>query len=171
MLFLQDSPHRRLNPLTGEWVLVSPHRTNRPWQGQMEESANTISPSHDPNCYLCPGSARANGQINPLYDGVFAFDNDFAALRLDAARGEVDDGLLVARGEAHFGIVYATDAKAEPKVKVVGTFPESSHSPIVYPVAIVASSKNADAASFVAFLTSQAATKILLDQGFSVLSK
>jgi molybdate transport system substrate-binding protein len=78
---------------------------------------------------------------------------------------------LVARGEAHFGIVYATDAKAEPKVKVVGTFPESSHSPIVYPVAILASSKNPDAASFVAFLTSQAATKILLDQGFSILSK
>ncbi len=78
---------------------------------------------------------------------------------------------LVARGEAHFGIVYATDAKAEPKVKVVGTFPESSHSPIVYPVAILASSKNPEAASFVAFLASQTATKILLDQGFSILSK
>ena len=66
----------------------------------MEKPAETIIPSHDPDCYLCPGSARANGQVNPLYDGVFAFDNDFAALRLDAARGEIDDGLLVARGEA-----------------------------------------------------------------------
>jgi molybdate transport system substrate-binding protein len=78
---------------------------------------------------------------------------------------------LVARGEAHFGIVYATDAKAEPKVKVIGTFPASSHSPIIYPVAILASSKNPDAEAFVAFLSSQAATKILLDQGFSILSK
>ena len=102
MLFLQDSPHRRLNPLTGEWILVSPHRTNRPWRGQMEKPAETIIPSHDPDCYLCPGAARANGQVNPLYDGVFAFDNDFAALRLDAARGEIDDGLIVARGESAF---------------------------------------------------------------------
>ena len=66
----------------------------------MEKSAEAIIPPHDPDCYLCPGAARANGQINPLYDGVFAFDNDFAALRLGAARGEIDDGLLVARTEA-----------------------------------------------------------------------
>lgn len=78
---------------------------------------------------------------------------------------------LVARGEAQFGIVYATDAKAEPRVTVVGMFPDSSHSPIVYPVAVLDESKNHDAASFVAFLFSQAATKILLEQGFTILSK
>lgn len=78
---------------------------------------------------------------------------------------------LVARGEAKFGIVYATDAKAEPKVKVVDVFPATSHSPIIYPVAIIAGSKNPDAAIFVDFLTSPAATKILTDQGFTILSK
>ncbi len=99
MHFLQDSPHRRLNPLTGEWVLVSPHRADRPWRGQIEKPAEAIIPSHDPNCYLCPGSARANGQINPFYDRVYAFDNDFAALREEASTESVDDGLMVARGE------------------------------------------------------------------------
>ena len=78
---------------------------------------------------------------------------------------------LVSRGEAKFGIVYATDAKAEPKVKVVGIFPESTHSPIVYPVAIVDASKNPDAARFVAYLSSQAANKIWIEQGFTILSK
>ncbi|ACK49041.1 molybdenum ABC transporter, periplasmic molybdate-binding protein [Methylocella silvestris BL2] len=78
---------------------------------------------------------------------------------------------LVARGEARFGIVYATDAKAEPKVRIVGVFPASSHSPIVYPVAILEESKNPEAANFVAYLSSQASVKILLEQGFSILSK
>ncbi|HEY5226562.1 MAG TPA: molybdate ABC transporter substrate-binding protein [Methylovirgula sp.] len=77
--------------------------------------------------------------------------------------------VLVARGEAKFGIVYSTDAKAEQKVKVVDTFPESSHKPIVYPIAILKSSTNPEAARFVAFMTSQAAVKILTDQGFTVL--
>ncbi len=79
--------------------------------------------------------------------------------------------MLVARGEAKFGIVYATDAKAEPKVKVVDTFPESSHKPVTYPIAIVANSSNPDAAAFAAFMTSQAAVKILTDQGFTVLER
>jgi molybdate transport system substrate-binding protein len=77
--------------------------------------------------------------------------------------------LLVSRGEAPFGIVYSTDAKAEPKVKVVDTFPESSHKPIVYPIAVLKSSTNPATAKFVAFMTSQAAVKILKDQGFTVL--
>ena len=89
-----------------------------------------------------------------------------------AQASNVRDALaLVARGEAKFGIVYATDAKAEPKVRVVGVFPADSHAPIVYPVAIVANSKNANAASFEAFLSSQAAVKILTRQGFKFLSK
>lgn len=79
--------------------------------------------------------------------------------------------LLVARGEAQFGIVYATDAKAEPKVKVVDTFPDSSHQPIIYPVAILARSTNLASATFVAFMTSQAAVKILTDQGFTILTR
>lgn len=78
---------------------------------------------------------------------------------------------LVSRGEARFGIVYATDAKADPKVHVVGTFPDKSHKPIVYPVAIMETSKNPEAVRFVAFLTSQAAIKILKEQGFTILSK
>lgn len=79
--------------------------------------------------------------------------------------------ILVARGEAKFGIVYLTDAKAEPKVKIVDTFPESSHDPIVYPIAVIASSTNPQASAFAAFLTSQAAVKILTDQGFTVLDR
>ncbi len=78
---------------------------------------------------------------------------------------------LVSRGEARFGIVYATDAKSDPRVRSVGTFPESSHSPILYPVALLASSSNEDAGFFLAFLTSQAATRIFLDHGFEILPK
>ena len=89
-----------------------------------------------------------------------------------AQANNVRDALaLVARGEAKFGVVYKTDAKAEPKVRVVDVFPADSHAPIVYPVAVVASSKNADAATFEAFLSSQAAVKILTGQGFKFLSK
>jgi len=74
------NPHRRFNPLTREWVLVSPHRAKRPWLGQVEKSlAENLSP-YDPTCYLCPGNERAGGVRNPTYTGAFAFDNDFAAL-------------------------------------------------------------------------------------------
>jgi UDPglucose--hexose-1-phosphate uridylyltransferase len=74
------SPHRRLNPLTGRHVLVSPHRAQRPWQGQAEEIRSERGPYHDPTCYLCPGNARVGGERNPEYDSVFVFDNDFPAL-------------------------------------------------------------------------------------------
>src|SRR5215208_212012 len=75
-----DTPHRRLNLLTREWVLVSPHRAKRPWLGQVERAQAKLLPQHDPACYLCPGNERAGGVRNPTYSGTFVFDNDFAAL-------------------------------------------------------------------------------------------
>jgi UDPglucose--hexose-1-phosphate uridylyltransferase len=75
-----DSPHRRYNPLTREWILVSPHRAKRPWLGQVERVNPTLLPEYDPDCYLCPGNQRAGGIANPVYTGTFAFDNDFSAL-------------------------------------------------------------------------------------------
>lgn len=76
-----EDPHRRLNPLTNEWVLVSPHRANRPWQGQNEKINTDTLPEYDPTCYLCPGNVRANGEKNPKYESSFAFENDFAAVQ------------------------------------------------------------------------------------------
>jgi len=97
---LSDSPHRRLNILSGEWVLVSPHRAKRPWQGQVERAVVETRPAYDPTCYLCPGNERAGGVRNPEYTGTFVFDNDFAALRADAPDAELRVGdLLVARAE------------------------------------------------------------------------
>jgi UDPglucose--hexose-1-phosphate uridylyltransferase len=75
-----DSPHRRLNPLTGDWVLVSPHRAKRPWLGQVEDAQPEVLPAYDPACTLCPGNVRAGGAQNPDYTGTFVFDNDFSAL-------------------------------------------------------------------------------------------
>ncbi|MGB8900875.1 MAG: molybdate ABC transporter substrate-binding protein [Methylocella sp.] len=113
----------------------------------------------------CPGGIYAKEALESL--GVFAGVEPKLA-QADNVRNALT---LVSRGEAKFGIVYATDAKADPKVKVVGTFPASSHSKIVYPVALIAASANRDAAFFLAYLTSQAATKIFTGQGFEILSK
>jgi UDPglucose--hexose-1-phosphate uridylyltransferase len=100
MLDWKKEPHRRFNPLTREWVLVSPHRTARPWQGQVEESSVAPQPPYDPQCYLCPGNARAGGVRNPAYTSTFVFDNDFAALKPDTPLGRFEqDGLLIAEAE------------------------------------------------------------------------
>ena len=96
---LKDHPHRRLNILTGEWVLVSPHRTKRPWQGKMEAPAAEKRPSYDPGCYLCPGNTRAGGHLTPKYESTYVFDNDFSAILPDTPEAEFREGLLSAKGE------------------------------------------------------------------------
>ena len=96
---LQDYSHKRFNILTGEWVLVSPHRAKRPWQGQNEEVNNEKRPTHDPSCYLCAGNTRISGDVNPDYKDVFVFTNDFAALQNDSPTFNVNDGLLKAQSE------------------------------------------------------------------------
>ena len=95
---LTEHPHRRLNILTGEWVLVSPHRTSRPWQGQLEKANLSDEPGYDENCYLCPGNSRAGGAQNPEYASTFYFDNDFAALYPSAqSQSQNEQDLLVAQ--------------------------------------------------------------------------
>ncbi|WP_317046539.1 UDP-glucose--hexose-1-phosphate uridylyltransferase [Adhaeribacter arboris] len=97
---LAEHPHRRYNALTGEWVLVSPHRAKRPWQGQQEEVEKETRPEYDPTCYLCPGNERAGGQKNPSYTATFVFHNDFGALQESTPAGSfAKGGLLQAESE------------------------------------------------------------------------
>lgn len=108
---LPSLPHRRRNLLTGEWVLVSPHRAQRPWQGEEVTPARRDGARHDPGCYLCPGNARTGGAVNPDYASTYVFPNDFPAL-LDASEtASAGDGLfeaMPARGEARV-VCYAPD--------------------------------------------------------------
>lgn len=93
-------PHRRYNPLIREWLLVSPHRTQRPWQGQVEKPAQEQKPTYDPTCYLCPGNERAGGKHNPQYESIFIFDNDYPALLPDTPQAKFEqNNLLIAQSE------------------------------------------------------------------------
>jgi UDPglucose--hexose-1-phosphate uridylyltransferase len=97
-LDLSENSHRRYDPLRGEWVVVSPHRTKRPWQGRVDEPTRQADTAYDPTCYLCPGNDRAGDQKNPVYEGVFVFDNDFAALQPDVPEQNIaiENDLLIA---------------------------------------------------------------------------
>ena len=96
-----EHAHRRFNALTGRWVLVSPHRTQRPWQGQEESASSDVASAHEANCYLCPGNTRAGGTTNQDYKGAYVFQNDFSALLSEVPEGQVDDHeLLLSRSES-----------------------------------------------------------------------
>lgn len=98
-LDLQEYSHKRFNFLTGEWVLVSPHRAKRPWEGQKELISNQLRPTYDLNCYLCSGNTRINGKKNPEYKDVFVFKNDFGALQTKSPNISVNEGLFKAESE------------------------------------------------------------------------
>jgi UDPglucose--hexose-1-phosphate uridylyltransferase len=98
---LTSHTHRRYNPLLSTFVMVAPHRTQRPWQGQQEKSASNSLPRHDPECYLCPGNKRAKGDINAEYTSTFIFENDYAAVKPeqpDLPFTEIDEE-AVAKGD------------------------------------------------------------------------
>lgn len=99
-LNLEEFPHRRYNILNGEWILVSPHRNKRPWQGKNDEPLEHIITHYDPNCYLCPRNHRANGEQNSNYSGPYSFVNDFSALLPETSQLSESTGLLKAKTEA-----------------------------------------------------------------------
>lgn len=103
MFDLKEHSHTRYNLLTGDWILVSPHRTKRPWQGKVETLPSDDRPVYDHNCYLCPGNKRADGSINPLYTDSFVFTNDFSSLLKDTPDGSVNIGGLL-KAESAKGI-------------------------------------------------------------------
>lgn len=97
---LHSASHSRFNPLTGEWVLVSPHRLQRPWQGESFGNVGPVLPPYEPDCYLCPGNQRATGEVNPNYKSIFTFDNDFPAVQTSSSFEPAwDKGLFAYRPE------------------------------------------------------------------------
>jgi UDPglucose--hexose-1-phosphate uridylyltransferase len=101
MFELREHSHTRLNILTGDWILVSPHRMKRPWQGKVEELPKDDRPTYDPTCNLCPTNKRSDGTLNPAYENTFVFTNDFSALLNDTPLGDInEENLLVAKSES-----------------------------------------------------------------------
>jgi UDPglucose--hexose-1-phosphate uridylyltransferase len=132
----KEHPHRRYNPLSDQWILVSPHRAKRPWQGQQETPSQETLPAHDPDCFLCPGNTRVTGDVNPDYQGTHVFTNDFAALMPDTPFApESDDPLMrcqSARGTSRVICFSPDHSKTLPQLslealeKVVTTWQEQS---------------------------------------------
>jgi len=116
-----EHPHRRYNPLIDEWVLVSPHRAKRPWQGQVETVDEDVRPSYDESCFLCAGNTRINGEINDNYEKTFVFTNDFAALKTDTPQANSDDPLFkmsTEQGESRVICFSPDHSKTLPQLSV-----------------------------------------------------
>ena len=117
----ENHPHRRFNPMIKQWVLVSPHRGNRPWQGQVEQAEPEEYTSYDKECYLCSGNTRVNGVINDHYTGTYVFNNDFAALQPDTPAVASDDPLFrmsTEQGESRVICFSPDHSKTLPQLSV-----------------------------------------------------
>ncbi|WP_159566564.1 galactose-1-phosphate uridylyltransferase [Budvicia diplopodorum] len=119
-----DHPHRRFNPLTEQWILVSPHRAKRPWQGQQESIEQVKRPAHDPECFLCAGNTRVTGDINPDYQQTYVFTNDFAALMPDTPEAAESQDPLIrsqsARGTSRVICFSPDHSKTLPELPLNG---------------------------------------------------
>ena len=116
-----EHPHRRYNPLIDEWVLVSPHRAKRPWQGQVEHNQATAQLAYDPDCYLCAGNTRINGQVNDNYKQTYVFGNDFAALKEISPQYKQEDPLFtmeVEQGESRVICFSPDHSKTLPQMSI-----------------------------------------------------